>query len=48
MIFPAKNLEDEEIDSDFPIKCESTEINWNEGKNITKKVIQKVLVFLIK
>jgi hypothetical protein len=39
MIFPAKNLEDEEIDSDFPIKCESTEINWNEGKNITKKVI---------
>jgi nucleosome assembly protein 1-like 1 len=33
---------DEDEDEDFPTKSEATEINWKEGKNITKKVVQKV------
>jgi len=31
----------EEAEEDFPYKTVGTEINWKEGKNITKKTIQK-------
>jgi nucleosome assembly protein 1-like 1 len=34
-----------EEEEDFPIKTVGTEIQWKEGKNITKKVVQKVVVF---
>lgn len=32
----------QEDDEDFPYKTVGTEIQWKEGKNITKKVVQKV------
>ena len=45
--FAEKVAGNDDEDTDFPTKSESTEINWKEGKNITKKVVQKVVKAII-